>query len=193
MFIDKIVELYREACVHGLPVSLSLSHLNGRESFSFTSIPGPDLAGRPERRRRPRGGRRRRGRGNHGASADQPADAVPSYATVARSQPSPLVSQTAKRPRRNLPGQHVQLRTPMPPPAPPPPTLLTPTPPTLLTPTPPTLLMPTPPPTSPYRWCTPSHSRCHRCLPDRFRCRHLSCHGACRHQSAPWRLIQRRC
>ena len=45
MFIDKIVELYiyREACVHGLPVSLSLSHLNGRESF--TSIPGPDLAG----------------------------------------------------------------------------------------------------------------------------------------------------
>merc|ERR1711911_454305 len=63
MFIDKIMELYREACVHGLPVSLSLSHHNGRESFSFTTIPGPDLAGRPERRRRPRGGRRRRGRG----------------------------------------------------------------------------------------------------------------------------------
>jgi len=51
------MELYREACVHGLPVSLSLSHHNGRESFSFTSIPGPDLAGRPERRSRPRGGR----------------------------------------------------------------------------------------------------------------------------------------
>ena len=30
-------------------VSLSLSHLNGRESFSFTSILGPDLAGWPER------------------------------------------------------------------------------------------------------------------------------------------------
>ena len=100
MFIDKIMKLYREACVHGLPVSLSLSHHNGRESFSFTSIPGPDLAGRPERRRRPRGGRRRRGRVNHGACAGQSADAAPSYAAVARSPPSPLVSHTAKRPRR---------------------------------------------------------------------------------------------
>ena len=43
MLIDKIVELYRESFVHGFPVSLSLSHLNGRESFSFTSIPGPDF------------------------------------------------------------------------------------------------------------------------------------------------------
>ena len=100
MFLDKIVELYREACVHGLPVSLSLSHHNGRESFSFTSIPGPDVAGRPEPRRRSRGGRRRRGRENHGACAGQPTDAAPSYAAVARSPPSPLVSHTAKRPGR---------------------------------------------------------------------------------------------
>ena len=100
MFINKIMELYREACVHGLPVSLSLSHHNGRESFSFTSIPGPDVAGRPEPRRRPRGGRRRRGRENHGACAGQPTDAAPSYAAVARSPPSPLVSHTAKRPGR---------------------------------------------------------------------------------------------
>ena len=100
MFINKIMELYREACVHGLPVSLSLSHHNGRESFSFTSIPGPDVAGRPEPRRRPRGGRRRRGRENHGACAGQPTNAAPSYAAVTRSPPSPLVSHTAKRPRR---------------------------------------------------------------------------------------------
>jgi len=81
-------------------VSLSLSHHNGRESFSFSTIPGPDLAARPERRRRPCGGRRRRGRVNHGASAGQPTDAAPSYAAVARSPPSPLVSHTAKRPGR---------------------------------------------------------------------------------------------
>ena len=37
---------------------------------------------------------------NHGASADQPTDAAPSYAAVARSPPSPLVSRNAKRPRR---------------------------------------------------------------------------------------------
>ena len=56
MFINKIMELYREACIHGLPVSLSLSHHNGRESFSFTTIPGPDLAGRAESRPPPPGG-----------------------------------------------------------------------------------------------------------------------------------------
>ena len=99
MFTYKFVGLYREACIHSLPVSLSLSHHNGRESFSFTTIPGPDLAGWPERRRRPRGGRRRRGRENHGACADQPANAAPFYAAVVRSPPSPLVSLTAKHPR----------------------------------------------------------------------------------------------
>ena len=131
MFIDKIMELYREACVHGLPASLSLSHHNGRESFSFTTIPGPDLAGRPECRRRPHGGRRRRGRVNHGASAGQPTDAAPSNAAVARSPLLPLVSHTAKglggsTLQQNSPGRHVHLWTP----APPAPLLPTPTPPT---------------------------------------------------------------
>ena len=62
MFINKVLELYREACKHGLSVSLSINNLNGQESFSLATIPGPDLAGRPERRRRPRGGRRQRRR-----------------------------------------------------------------------------------------------------------------------------------
>ena len=53
MFINKVLELYREACYHGLSVSLSINNLNGQESFSLATIPGPDLAGRPERRRRP--------------------------------------------------------------------------------------------------------------------------------------------
>ena len=62
MFINKVLELYREACQHGLSVSLSINNLNGQESFSLATIPGPDLAGRPERRRRPQGGRRQRRR-----------------------------------------------------------------------------------------------------------------------------------
>ena len=52
MVKNKVVELYREACVLGLSVSLSIRHLNGQESFSLSTISGPDLAGRPGRRRR---------------------------------------------------------------------------------------------------------------------------------------------
>ena len=74
-------------------VSLSLSPL-------ATSVAGRASASPLSRVQTwPRGGRRRRGRGNHGASADHPADAAPSYAAVARSPPVPLVSSTAKRPR----------------------------------------------------------------------------------------------
>ena len=38
MFIDKGLELYQQACRHGLSVSLSINHLNGQESFSLTTI-----------------------------------------------------------------------------------------------------------------------------------------------------------
>ena len=62
MFIDKVLELYRKAC-HVGTASLAINHLNGQASFSLATIPGPDLAGRPERLRRPRGGRRRRQHG----------------------------------------------------------------------------------------------------------------------------------
>ena len=98
MFVDKILNLYREAYVHGLPVSLSLSHLNGRESFSFTIL-GPDLAGQPEHCCHPHRGRRRRGHGYHGASAVHPANAGPSYAAVARSLLLPPVARTTKHVR----------------------------------------------------------------------------------------------
>ena len=101
MFINKVLELYREACKHGLSVSLSINNMNGQESFSLATIPGPDLAGRPERRRRPRGGRRQRRRRQDqqecSARATQPAAVAPSYAAVVRSPPSPLQPSTAKR------------------------------------------------------------------------------------------------
>ena len=101
MFINKVLELYREACKHGLSVSLSINNLNGQESFSLATIPGPDLAGRPERRRRPRGGRRQRRRRQDqqecSAKPAQPAAVAPSYAAVVRSPPSPLQPSTAKR------------------------------------------------------------------------------------------------
>merc|ERR1711946_62112 len=94
MFINKVLGLYREACKHGLLVSLSINNMNGQESFSLATIPGPDLAGRPERRRRPRGGRRQRRRRQDqqecSARATQPA-------AVVRSPPSPLQPSTAKR------------------------------------------------------------------------------------------------
>ena len=38
MFINKVLELYREACQHGLSVSLSINNLNGQESFSLATI-----------------------------------------------------------------------------------------------------------------------------------------------------------
>ena len=101
MFINKVLELYREACKHGLSVSLSINNMNGQESFSLATIPGPDLAGRPERRRRPRGGRRQRRRRQDqqecSAKTAQPAAVAPSYAAVVRSPPSPLQPSTAKR------------------------------------------------------------------------------------------------
>ena len=101
MFINKVLELYREACQHGLSVSLSINNLNGQESFSLATIPGPDLAGRPDRCRRPRGGRRQRRRRQDqqecSAKAAQPAAVAPSYAAVVRSPPSPLQPSTAKR------------------------------------------------------------------------------------------------
>ena len=101
MFINKVLELYREACKHGLSVSLSINNMNGQESFSLATIPGPDLAGRPERRRRPRGGRRQRRRRQDqqecSAKPAQPAAVAPSYAAVVRSPPSPLQPSTAKR------------------------------------------------------------------------------------------------
>ena len=101
MFINKVLELYWEACRHGLSVSLSINNLNGQESFSLATIPGPDLAGRPERHHRPRGGRRqRRHRQDQqecSAKAAQPAAVAPSYAAVVRSPPSPLQPSTAKR------------------------------------------------------------------------------------------------
>ena len=101
MFINKVLELYREACKHGLSVSLSINNMNGQESFSLATIPGPDLAGRPERRRRPRGGRRQRRRRQDqqecSARTAQPAAVAPSYAAVVRSPPSPLQPSTAKR------------------------------------------------------------------------------------------------
>ena len=101
MFINKVLELYREACYHGLSVSLSINNLNGQESFSLATIPGPDLAGRPERRCRPRGGRRQRRRRQDqqecSAKTAQPAAVAPSYAAVVRSPPSPLQPSTAKR------------------------------------------------------------------------------------------------
>ena len=101
MFINKVLELYREASQHGLSVSLSINNMNGQESFSLATIPGPDLAGRPERRRRPRGGhRQRRGRQDQqecSAKTAQPAAVAPSYAAVVRSPPSPLQPSTAKR------------------------------------------------------------------------------------------------
>ena len=87
MVLNKVEELYREACELGLSVSLSKRHLNCQKSFSLSNIPGPNLAGRPGRRRRPRGERRQRrcGRQERSASAAQPVATAPSYATVARS------------------------------------------------------------------------------------------------------------
>ena len=38
---------FREAFRHGLSVFLSIHHLNGEESFSLSTILGPNLAGRP--------------------------------------------------------------------------------------------------------------------------------------------------
>ena len=86
MFINKVLELYREACQHGLSVALSINNLNGQESFSLATILGPDLAGWPERRRPPQGGRRQRRRRQCGvytqqecsARTAQPAAVVPS-------------------------------------------------------------------------------------------------------------------
>lgn len=90
MFVDKIVELNRDACVHGLPVSISFSHLNGREIFCLTSIPGQVLTGRPEYHHGPWGDCRRRGREYHKVGTVHPADAKPSYPAVARSPTFPL-------------------------------------------------------------------------------------------------------
>ena len=69
MFIDKVG--IGEACRHGLSVSLSITPLNGQESFFPATILGPHLVGRPERRRRPRGGRRQRRRGYRGIYTQQ--------------------------------------------------------------------------------------------------------------------------
>ena len=99
MFINKVLGLYREACRHGLSVSLSINNLNGQESFSLATIPGPDLAGRPGRFRRPRGSQRTRGRQECSASAVQPTASAPSFA-VTRSPPSPFKSRTVKRTKR---------------------------------------------------------------------------------------------
>ena len=71
MVINKVVKLYREACELGLSFSLLIHHINGQESFSLSTIPGPDLAGRPaHRRRRPRGGHSQR---RCGARSEAPA------------------------------------------------------------------------------------------------------------------------
>ena len=83
MFINKVLELYREACKHGLSVSLSINNMNGQESFSLATIPGPDLAGRPERRRRPRGGRRQRRHRQDQQESDH--DNLTSYDNVSES------------------------------------------------------------------------------------------------------------
>ena len=78
----------------GLSVSLSLRHLNGQESFYLSTILGPDFAGRPGRRRRPRGGRRqrRRGRRERCASAAQPTAAASPSAVARSPPPSPIYS-----------------------------------------------------------------------------------------------------
>merc|ERR1711911_350756 len=85
----------------GLSVSLSINNMNGQESLSLATIPGPDLAGRPECSRCPRGGRRQRRRRQDqqecSAKTAQPAAVAPSYAAVVRSPPSPLQPSTAKR------------------------------------------------------------------------------------------------
>ena len=79
--------------------SPSPNHLNDKESFSLSTIPGPDLAGRPGRCRRPRGSQRTRGRQECSASAVQPTASAPSFA-VTRSPPSPFKSRTVKRTKR---------------------------------------------------------------------------------------------
>merc|ERR1712200_64780 len=43
MFINKVLELYREACKHGLSVSLSINNMNGQESFSLATVPEEDV------------------------------------------------------------------------------------------------------------------------------------------------------
>ena len=62
------------------------TYVNGQESFSLSTIPGPDFA------RRPRGGLRQRrcGRQERSAGAAQTAATATSSTTVARSLPSLL-------------------------------------------------------------------------------------------------------
>ena len=74
-------------------------HLNGQESFSISTIPGPDLAGQPGRCKLPWGEHTEK---MSSASTSQQAAAVLPSA-VARLQPSPLQSCTNKRAKRQSP------------------------------------------------------------------------------------------
>ena len=70
----------------------SIRHLNGQESFSLSTIPGPDLAGWPGPRLRPRGRRRRR-RQEWSAGAAHQAAVAPSYTTVELDEAGAAVPQ----------------------------------------------------------------------------------------------------